>query len=217
MPNKIQGLISLKKNIDKLQADFNFIKNEKNEKNAVEYKMDAVEYKMDIVTAEWIDSDNILSDSIVKGIPIYDGNDNHIITCFSGPKGSIVKRQENAEETKRLWNDPTVFHKERDYAYKLDPDDPYIIYFPPLINLDDVIGAYYVIDTSNINVGGIAFSGDSDTFVDANDDPITVFRVDYVGVSPQTPSNQYYIEHIEPFEILSNRDYDIHLKIYDPG
>jgi len=66
-------------------------------------------------------------------------------------------------------------------------------------------------------IGGIGFSGDSDTFIDSEGDPITVFRVDYNGTSAQTPSNQYYIEHIEPFEILSNRDYDINIKIYDSG
>jgi hypothetical protein len=65
--------------------------------------------------------------------------------------------------------------------------------------------------------GEITFSGDSNTFVDQNNDPITVFRVDYTGTTAQTPSNQYYIEHTEPFEILSNREYNLSVKIYDTG
>lgn len=86
--------------------------------------------------------------------------------------------------------------------------------------LDNFISKPYPFNPNPLTgstIGGVAFSGDSDTFVDENNDPITVFRVDYTGTTAQTPSNQYYIEHIEPFEVLSNREYDISIRIYDAG
>lgn len=47
--------------------------------------------------------------------------------------------------------------------------------------------------------------------------PITVLSVNYTGTTAQTPSNQYYIEYVNPIELLSNRDYVFDVDIYDPG
>ena len=80
-----------------------------------------------------------------------------------------------------------------------------------------------ILDITNPDVGGIVFSGDSETFALPDDcnpnttSPITAFRVDYTGTTAQTVGSQYYIEFTGLTNVLSNRDYDVSVDFYDAG
>ena len=76
---------------------------------------------------------------------------------------------------------------------------------------------------SDPSLGNVSLSADSKTFVEPDpcdpniENPITVIRVDYTGTTAQTPSNTYYIEFDTPIEMISNRDYDFQLDLFDTG
>ena len=80
-----------------------------------------------------------------------------------------------------------------------------------------------ILDITNPNVGGISLSADSTTFIDPDIcDPttgtsITVMKIEYTGTTAQTTGQQYYIQFSGLTNILSNRDYEIFIDIYDPG
>ena len=80
-----------------------------------------------------------------------------------------------------------------------------------------------ILDITNPNVGGISLTADSTTFVIPDDcDPtsgttLTVMKIEYTGTTAQTTGQQYYIEFSGLTNVLSNRDYEIFIDIYDPG
>lgn len=80
-----------------------------------------------------------------------------------------------------------------------------------------------IIDITNPNIGDIILSADSTTFFEPDIcDPttgtsLTVMKIEYTGTTAQTTGQQYYFEFNDFFNVLSNRDYEIFVDIYDPG
>jgi len=85
MTTKIQELISLKKNIDKLQSDYelNF------EEKKVMVSLDSI--------SEWTKSEEIFSEGNMKKIPIHNINDDNKnnLLCFTGPPDSFAKNHKH--------------------------------------------------------------------------------------------------------------------------
>ena len=81
----------------------------------------------------------------------------------------------------------------------------------------------YIAPTGNTYLSGLALSADSTTFkaVDNCDStikhPVTVMRIEYTGKTGTTTGETYFIKFNHPISVLSNRDYEINLAIFDNG
>lgn len=78
-----------------------------------------------------------------------------------------------------------------------------------------------IIDISDSNVANVSLSADSITFTVTDEcdpmitTPINTLRIENTGTTAQTIGQQYFIEYAQPIEVISNRDYDITLKIWE--
>jgi hypothetical protein len=78
-----------------------------------------------------------------------------------------------------------------------------------------------IIDVSTSGVTGVIFSADTETFgIEGECDPSNVidvptFRIENTGTTGQTVGQQYYIEFNTDIEIISNRDYDIDVSLFE--
>jgi hypothetical protein len=74
-----------------------------------------------------------------------------------------------------------------------------------------------VVSTGN-TIGGVVLSADDTTFIDDNTgDPVVVMEIRNTGTTATTNSNKYYIEYDNLIPLISNRDYEFSLDIYDTG
>lgn len=80
MSEKIDNLIKLKNNIDNLSNSFKF---------NMEFDHENVIVNLD-KKGVWEKTDNVIKNSKMKGIPIYDGIDGQTIIIFVGPKDGFV-------------------------------------------------------------------------------------------------------------------------------
>jgi len=78
-----------------------------------------------------------------------------------------------------------------------------------------------ILDISISGVSDITFTADTETFgLEGECDPsniidVPVFRIENTGTTAQTTGQQYYIEFATDLEIISNRDYDIDVSIFE--
>jgi hypothetical protein len=81
----------------------------------------------------------------------------------------------------------------------------------------------YIAPTGDTYLSGLTLSADSTTFkvVDECDPtiehPITVMRIEYTGETGTTTGKTYFIKFNHPISVLSNRNYNINLSIFDNG
>jgi hypothetical protein len=72
-------------------------------------------------------------------------------------------------------------------------------------------------------LAGLSLSADTTTFVLKDkcdsliDVPYTIMRIDYTGETSTTTGKTYFIKFNQPVSVLSNRDYEIDLSIFDGG
>lgn len=77
--------------------------------------------------------------------------------------------------------------------------------------------------TGGTPIAGLSLSADSSTFKSADicdptiEYPVTVMRVEYTGGTTGVSANTYYIKFAQPITVLSNRDYEINLNLYNGG
>jgi len=82
-------------------------------------------------------------------------------------------------------------------------------------------------DLGDVLVSGLTLSGDTETFYTIDvcepsiQTPITVMRIEYVGVTGQTGTTgntyKYFIRFNNPISVLSNREYNINYMLFNSG
>ena len=86
---------------------------------------------------------------------------------------------------------------------------------------DPIATECYTPPTGTTHLSGLTLSADSTTFkiVDkctAVENPLTVMRVEYTGATG-TSASTYFIKFNHPITVLSNRDYEIDLSMFNSG
>ncbi|MFA5207257.1 MAG: hypothetical protein WC428_01005 [Candidatus Paceibacterota bacterium] len=89
------------------------------------------------------------------------------------------------------------------------------------IEADPISTECYTAPTGSTYLTGLTLSADSTTFkiVDkctALESPLTVMRVEYTGATG-TSANTYFIKFNHPITVLSNREYEINLSMFNNG
>ena len=73
--------------------------------------------------------------------------------------------------------------------------------------------------TGDTKFGTIVLGADSDRFeiedICGNKSKITVMSITYTGTSTQTTNNEYYFEFANPINLISNRDYNFSVDVFD--
>ena len=80
MSGKLEKLLNLKNEIDNLNNSFMFNMEFQDENLIIDLNEDGV----------WENTDHIIENSKMKGVPIHDGNDKYTIVLFVGPKNGVV-------------------------------------------------------------------------------------------------------------------------------
>lgn len=78
---------------------------------------------------------------------------------------------------------------------------------------------------SGDSISGLSLSADTTTFYiqdpckDNVQEPMTVMRIEYTGATGQTggTGSSYFVKFNQPISVLSNRDYEINLSMFDNG
>lgn len=86
---------------------------------------------------------------------------------------------------------------------------------------DPIATECYTPPTGNTYLSGLTLSADSTTFVMADkctgaNNPITVMRVEYTGTTG-TSAHKYFVNFNHPITVLSNREYEINLAMFNGG
>jgi len=86
---------------------------------------------------------------------------------------------------------------------------------------DPIASECYTPPTGNTHLSGLALSADYTTFkvVDkctGDNNPVTVMRVAYTGMT-STSAHTYFVKFNHPITVLSNREYEINLAMFNDG
>ena len=91
------------------------------------------------------------------------------------------------------------------------------------VEADPISTECYTAPTGNTYLSGLTFSADSTTFKVVDkcnatiEHPLTVMRIEYTGATGTTgtSANTYFVKFNHPVTVLSNRDYEINLSIFN--